>query len=46
MLAFVRLLNALWASGAPPPEDGRPYAHFTRFVREELLGTVMQRAYA
>ena len=45
-VAFVKLLNVLWrASGGALPDDGRPVAHFTRFVREELLATVFQRAF-
>lgn len=43
-LAFVRLLNALWrgGGGAELADEGRGVAHFTRFVREDLLGTVFQ----
>ena len=45
-LAFVRLLNALMlASGGALPDGGRPYAHFTAFVRVEVLGSLHQRAF-
>ena len=46
-VAFVRLLNALWRSsgGAELADEGRSVAHFTKFVREDLLGTAFQRAY-
>ena len=46
-VAFVRLLNALWRSGggAELADEGRGVAHFTKFVREDLLGTAFQRAY-
>lgn len=46
VLSFVRLLNALWgAAKHPPPDAGRAYAHFSRFVREDVLGTLAQRAF-
>ena len=46
LVAFVGLLNALLrASGASLPGQGRPYAHFTNFVRVEVLGQLHQRAY-
>jgi len=43
-VAFVRLLNALWRAGggAELSDEGRSVAHFTKFVREELLGTAFQ----
>lgn len=43
-LAFVRLLNALWRSGggAALADGGRSTAHLTKFVREDLLGTLFQ----
>ncbi|KAL4853554.1 Nuclear pore complex protein NUP205 [Chlorella vulgaris] len=44
-LAFVHLLNALWRGGAQMADDGRGVAHFTRFVRDDVLGTAFQRAY-
>lgn len=45
-VAFVRLLNALWrCGGGVLAEDGRAVGHFTRFVREEVLGTAFQRTY-
>ncbi|KAL4457392.1 hypothetical protein ABPG75_012257 [Micractinium tetrahymenae] len=48
-VAFVRLLNALWrgggSGGAGPADEGRSVAHFTKFVRDDLLGTAFQRAY-
>ena len=45
-LAFVRLLNALMrAAGGALPDSGRPYAHFTAFVRVEVLGSLHQRAF-
>ena len=45
-LAFVRLLNVLMrASGGALPDAGRPYAHFTAFVRVEVLGSLHQRAF-
>lgn len=51
-VAFVRLLNALWRGGggsgtaaAPLADDGRSVAHFTKFVRDDLLGTAFQRVY-
>lgn len=46
VLSFVGLLNALWGAAKHPPGDaGRPYAHFSRFVREDVLGTLAQRAF-
>ena len=45
-LAFVRLLNALLAaSGDGLPDGGRPYAHFSAFVRVTVLGSLHQRAF-
>eukprot|EP00887_Chlorella_sp_A99_P002898 scaffold6.g2898.t1 len=45
-LAFVRLLNTLWrASGPGLPDAGRGVAHFSKFVREDVLSSVFQRAY-
>ncbi len=45
-LAFVRLLNALLAaSGGGLPDGGRPYAHFSAFVRVTVLGSLHQRAF-
>lgn len=41
-LAFVHLLNALWRGGAQMADDGRGVAHFTRFVRDDVLGTAFQ----
>ena len=42
----MRLLNALLqASGASLPDQGRLYAHFTQFVRAEVLGQLHTRAY-
>ncbi len=46
VLAFVRLLNALLrASGEALLDQGRPYAHFTQFVRADVLGQLHGRAY-
>lgn len=46
VLSFVELLNSLWrAAGTSLADDGRSVAHFTRFVRDELLATVFQRAF-
>ncbi|KAL4441042.1 hypothetical protein ABPG77_010473 [Micractinium sp. CCAP 211/92] len=48
-IAFVHLLNALWRGGGSgstaPADDGRSVAHFTKFVRDDLLSTAFQRAY-
>ena len=45
-VAFVRLLNALWrGAGGAAPDGGRGVGHYSKFVREELLGTAFQRAY-
>ena len=43
-LAFVQLLNVLWRAG-PLSDEGRSVAHLTRFVVDDLLGTVFQRAF-
>lgn len=42
----MRLLNALWRAleGALPGE-GRSVAHLSKFVRDDVLGTVFQRTY-
>lgn len=46
-LAFVELLNSLWMQKNQEYRDsGRSLAHFTRFVREDLLGTIFQRSFA
>lgn len=45
-IAFVHLLNALWrggsSGGTAPADEGRSVAHFTKFVRDDLLGTAFQ----
>ncbi len=45
-IAFVHLLNALWRGGGSgstaPADDGRSVAHFTKFVRDDLLSTAFQ----
>jgi len=46
VIAFVRLLNILWTGmGSQLPDEGRPYSHLSRFVREEALAAAPQRAY-
>lgn len=46
VIAFVRLLNILWRGmGSQLPDEGRPYSHLSRFVREEALAAAPQRAY-
>lgn len=46
VLAFVGLLNALWKSaGGALADGGGPVAHFTRFVKEDLLMTAFQRTF-
>jgi len=46
VIAFVRLLNILWTGmGSHLPDEGRPYSHLSRFVREEALAAAPQRAY-
>lgn len=45
-LAFVRLVNQLWrVGGTSLADDGRPVAHITRFIREEILATAFQRPF-
>ena len=45
-LSFIELLNSLWkAAGTTLADDGRSVAHFTGFVRDELLATIFQRAF-
>ena len=45
-LAFVELLNALWgATLGSLLDDGRAYAHLSKFVHEDLLATVYQRPF-
>lgn len=45
-LAFVELLNALWgAMLGSLLDDGRAYAHLSKFVHEDLLATVYQRPF-
>ncbi len=45
-LALINLLNALWGgAGTPPADGGRPYSHLTRFVRDDVFGTLAQRAF-
>ncbi|KAK9829639.1 hypothetical protein WJX72_007011 [[Myrmecia] bisecta] len=45
-LAFLKLLNNLLrSSGTLLPDEGRPFAHFTQFVKDDVLGQLMQRAY-
>lgn len=45
-IAYVHLLNALWRGGGSgstaPADDGRSVAHFTKFVRDDLLSTAFQ----
>ena len=43
-LSFVRLLNSLLeASQGMLPQQGASYAHFTRFVRTQVLGQLARR---
>jgi len=44
-IAFIGLLNALWSAGSGLVDDGRSVAHFTRFVRDEILSTAFQRSF-
>lgn len=46
VIAFVNLLNALWRGMEDMlPDEGRPYLHLTRFVKNDVLGIAPQRAY-
>ena len=45
-LAFVRLVNALWKASGPGIHDGgRPYAHFSHFVLNNVLVLIGRRQY-
>jgi deoxyribodipyrimidine photolyase len=45
-VAFVKLLNVLLkAAGNALTAQGRPYSHFTQFVRAQVLGQLNQREY-
>jgi hypothetical protein len=42
----VRLLNAVWRGlGEALPNEGRGMVHLTKFVKDDVLGTVFQRTY-
>lgn len=46
IIAFVSLLNAVWNGlNGSLPDDGIPVSHLTKFVKNEVLGTVFQRSY-